>query len=92
MLVLAAASPAVAQYSHSSPGNALRSAPPQSRDKVAPNSRPNQPPPNLAGANRTGPQAAESRRTEGPPKPPVRFGTPLNNVPGQARAIPGMAR
>lgn len=93
ILLLASASPAAAQYSYSGSAGTLRTAP--SKDKAVTPTRPSNPtPPNMAGAvNRTGsPQAAESRRTGEQPKPPSRVGTPLNNVPGQARPIPGMFR
>jgi len=93
VLLLASQSPAAAQYSYSGSAGALRTAP--SKDKAASvPGRPTSPvAPALTGQmNRTGPQAAEGQRTQGPPKPPTRFGTPLSNIPGQARPVPGVAR
>lgn len=95
LVLLASVSPAAAQYSYSGSMGALRTAPPQNKDRAtAAPSRPMAPTaPNLTGGlNKTGGAGAESQRTGEKPKPPVRFGQPLNNIPGQARPIPGVAR
>lgn len=92
LLLLASVSPAAAQYSFSGSPGVLRTAP--GKPAVAP-TRPTSPlPPNFSGAaSPTGrPQAAEANRNQQAPKLPSSTGVPLNNVPGQARAIPGMAR
>lgn len=94
-LLLASVSPAAAQYSYSGSAGALRTAPAQNKNKVtAAPSRPVAPAaPGLQGqVNRNSPQAAEGKRTEGPPKPPTLTRTPLNSVPGQARPVQGVAR
>jgi hypothetical protein len=87
-LLLASVSPAAAQYSFSGSPAAVRTAP--AKPALGPTARPSNPsPPKFVG---TGPHAAEGNRTQQAPKPPSSTGVPINNIPGQARAIPGMPR